>query len=104
MPNLKPCPHCGKQPQRHIFEDGSGYITCDCDPVVYSTTVRANWHRPDGKITKGRKEISAFAEHEADILWNSRPIEHALQARIDELEAEVRKLQRALKKQGGKND
>lgn len=82
---LKPCPHCEQIPKRHIFEDGSGFITCKCDKLTGGTTIFANWRRPDGKITKRRKEVSAFSEHEADIIWNSRPIEDALQARIAEL-------------------
>ena len=87
---LKPCPHCEQIPKRHIFEDGSGFITCKCDKLTGGTTIFANWRRPDGKITKRRKEVSSFSEHEADIIWNSRPIEDALKARIAELEAEVR--------------
>ena len=88
---LKPCPHCEQIPKRHIFEDGSGFITCKCDKLTGGTTIFANWRRPDGKITKRRKEVSAFSEHEADIIWNSRPIEDALKARIAELEAALDK-------------
>ena len=87
---LKPCPHCEQIPKRHIFEDGSGFITCKCDKLTGGTTIFANWRRPDGKITKRRKEVSAFSEHEADIIWNSRPIEDALKARIAELEQELK--------------
>ena len=71
MSNLKPCPFCGKDPNQTTAELGDRpcfYYECE-NPKCHA----AEWGWHD-------------TEQEAIDAWNNRPIEDALQARIDELE------------------
>ena len=71
MSNLKPCPFCGKEPNQKGTELGDRpcfYYECD-NPKCCAAEM--GWHD---------------TEQEAIDAWNNRPIEDALQARIEELE------------------
>lgn len=74
---LKPCPLCGREPQLRdhaasgVENDWIWFAYCSCG----------------GYITRVHK--SAFSPEELASLWNTRPIEDALQARIAELEAQL---------------
>jgi hypothetical protein len=73
--NLKPCPFCGDtppQPKPNERREKWMAIECCCiGPDVRSKYEETGW------------------EQEAADEWNVRPIEDALQKRIDELEAEL---------------
>ena len=71
MSNLKPCPFCGKEPNQKGTELGDRpcfYYECE-NPKCGASEM--GWHD---------------TEQEAIDAWNNRPIEDALQARIEELE------------------
>ena len=70
MSELKPCPFCGSKVEIKVF-DGQEHYTCPnfrC-PII-------SWDKAD--------------------IWNTRPIEDALNARIAELEAENERLSQLL--------
>ena len=74
MSDLKPCPFCGKDPNQTTAELGDRpcfYYECE-NPKCHAAEM--GWHD---------------TEQEAIDAWNNRPIEDALQARIDELEKQV---------------
>ena len=74
MSDLKPCPFCGKEPNQKGTELGDRpcfYYECD-NPKCGASEM--GWHD---------------TEQEAIDAWNNRPVEDALQARIDELEKQV---------------
>jgi len=68
MSELKPCPFCGNKNIRKNFGIFPELFCSECEATIY-----------------------AYDEHE-DLAksWNTRPLEDALQARIAELEAQLR--------------
>ncbi len=71
---LKPCPFCGKTPIYAVTPDGENdSIVCRCG--------ESECFLDDGRLDQ----------------WNCRPIKDALQKRIEELEAENKRLREALK-------
>ena len=65
MSELKACPYCGKRPTEETFYSEDGFpMGCNC---VWNTNTA----------------------EQAEKRWNARPIEDALQSRIDELEAKL---------------
>jgi hypothetical protein len=72
--NLKPCPLCGADAEMH-YEKLCGttiyMVKCSADKCQCQ---EMGWHE---------------TETDATNVWNTRPIDDALQARIAELEAEV---------------
>ena len=71
MIDLKPCPFCGKPPSKTANNIPCFYYECE-NPKCHAAEM--GWHD---------------TEQEAIDAWNNRPIEDALQARIDELEKQV---------------
>jgi hypothetical protein len=63
MSELKNCPFCGKEPELVIFPSGREGIIPDCECVV------------------GKDETAWVTPR----FWNRRPIESALQSRVDAL-------------------
>ena len=76
--NLKRCPFCGNEAEFNSDEFGEGVCCKSC-----GATMRNGVY---GEC--GRKLASAD--------WNARPIEDELHGRIDELEAENKRLREAL--------
>ena len=81
MSEIKPCPFCGEVPkitgdpdsEEYIRGYSMGFIECRND----SCPMLGNF-------------IMAPTQKEATAVWNNRPIEDALRARIAELEAKLR--------------
>ena len=76
--NLKRCPFCGGESEFNSDEFGEGVCCKSC-----GATMRNGVYGEEG-----RKLASAD--------WNARPIEDELHGRIDELEAENKRLREAL--------
>lgn len=77
---LKPCPFCGKSNRMKYSDLGNWYeLWCGCEAMPMIET------RIDSD--------SRIAEEQAAKLWNRRPIEDELAARIAELESQVDDLQ-----------
>lgn len=70
---LKPCPFCGGEAKKYLFNNGRITITC------------ANWYQHGGSCkvdssTAYCKRVETCAKH-----WNTRPIEQALTAELNAL-------------------
>jgi hypothetical protein len=79
---LEPCPHCKCETIKHTKSVDRVILWCPtCGHSIDALQGKHTYH----------EVLDALA-----LLWNSRPLEDALQARIASLEAEVAKLNRAL--------
>lgn len=74
---LKPCPFCGKEP----YVGKTGYAGC----------VNGDTYMDDKRIYD---TCPITGEAMTKEQWNSRPIEDALRKRVEELEAENKKLKK----------
>ena len=72
MSDLKPCPFCGKEPNQATVElSDRPCFYYECENPKCHAKPETGWHD---------------TEQEARDAWNNRPVEDALQARIDNLD------------------